>query len=90
MYRPRYPFSKCSIFLKNFSQRGELTPNLFAPNPRPCAYQLMAAVDRINLKEGRGAIRIGRIPEKPKWAVRRAMLSLRYTICWHERIGVRG
>ncbi|MDD1009668.1 DUF4113 domain-containing protein [Pseudomonas shahriarae] len=50
----------------------------------------MAAVDRINLKEGRGAIRIGRIPEKPKWAVRRAMLSLRYTICWHERIGVRG
>lgn len=50
----------------------------------------MAAIDRINLKEGRGAVRIGRMPEKPKWAMRREMLSQRYTTHWDELIGVRG
>ncbi|WP_043307929.1 translesion error-prone DNA polymerase V subunit UmuC [Pseudomonas sp. ML96] len=90
IYRPGYPFSKCSILLMDLSQRGELTPDLFAPKPRPGADQLMAAIDQINLKEGRGAIRIGRIPEKPKWAMRRNMLSQRYTTHWDELIGVRG
>lgn len=90
IYRPGYPFSKCSILLMDLSQRGELTPDLFAPKPRPGADQLMAAIDRINLKEGRGSIRIGRIPEKTKWAMRRDMLSPRYTTQWDELIGVRG
>jgi DNA polymerase V len=90
IYRPGYPFSKCSILLMDLSQRGELTPDLFAPKPRPGADQLMKAVDQINQREGRGAVRIGRVPAKPKWAMRREMLSQRYTTRWEEVIGVRG
>jgi DNA polymerase V len=74
----------------DLSQRGEITPDLFAPNPRPGADQLMAAIDQINQKEGRGTVRTGRIPKKPKWDMRRDMLSQRYTTCWDELIGVRG
>jgi len=90
IYRPGYPFSKCSILLMDLSQRGERTPDLFAPKPRPGAEQLMKVVDRINQREGRGTVRIGRVPMKPVWAMRREMLSQRYTTRWDELIGVRG
>lgn len=90
IYRPGYPFSKCSIMLMDLSQRGELTPDLFAPKPRPGSEQLMKVIDQINQQEGRGSVRIGRVPAKPKWAMRREMLSQRYTTRWDEVIGVRG
>lgn len=90
IYRPGYPFSKCSILLMDLSQRGELTPDLFAPKSRPGSEQLMKVVDQINQKEGRGTVRIGRVPAKPDWAMRREMLSQKYTTCWDEVIGVRG
>ncbi len=90
IYRPGYPFSKCSILLMDLSQRGELTLDLFAPKPRRGADRLMAVVDQINQREGRGTLRIGRVPAKPAWAMRRDMLSQRYTTRWDEVIGVRG
>ena len=74
----------------DLSQRGEVTPDLFAPKPRPGSEQLMKAVDQINQKEGRGTVRIGRVPAKPVWAMRRDMLSQRYTTRWDEVIGVKG
>ncbi len=90
IYRHGYPFSKCSILLMNLSQRGELTPDLFAPKPRHGAARLMAVIDQINRREGRGTVRIGRVPATPVWAMRREMLSQRYTTRWDEIIGVRG
>ena len=74
----------------DLSRRGERKPDLFAPKPRPGAEQLMAVVDQINQREGRGTVRIGRVPAKPVWAMRRKMLSQRYTTRWSEVIGVRG
>jgi len=51
----------------DLSQRGEVTSDLFTPSPRPGAEKLMALVDSINEREGRGAVRFGRVPKKPKW-----------------------
>ena len=90
IYRPGYPYSKCSILLMGLSRRGELTPDLFSPAPRHGAERLMAVVDQINQKEGRGTVRIGSVPAAPAWAMRREMLSQRYTTRWEEVIGVRG
>lgn len=90
IYRPGYLFSKCSILLIDLSRRGERTPDMFAPKPRPGAEQLMAVIDQINQREGRGTVRIGRVSMRPAWATRREMLSQRYTTRWDELIGVRG
>lgn len=90
IYRPGYRFSKCSILLMDLSRRGELTPDLFAPKPRLGAKRLMEVVDQINKREGRGMVHIGRVPAAPAWAMRREMLSPRYTTRWGEVIGVRG
>jgi len=90
IYRPGYPFSKCSILLMDLCQRGEVTQDLFAPKPRRGSEQLMKVVDQINQREGRGTVRIGRVPARPAWEMRREMLSQRYTTRWDEVIGVRG
>lgn len=43
---------------------------------------LMDAVDRINAREGRVTVRLGRIPARADWSMTREMLSQRYTARW--------
>lgn len=90
IYRPGFAYSKCSILLTDLSQRGEVTADLFAPAPRPGSERLMAALDAINKREGRGTVRLGRVPAEPDWGMRRDMKSPSFTTRWDEVIGVRG
>ena len=89
IYRPGYAYSKAEVLLMDLRQRGEFTGDLFAAAPRPGADRLMAVVDRINAREGRGTVRLGRTPAAPEWAMRREMLSQRYTTRWDELMVVR-
>jgi len=89
IYRPGYAYSKAEVLMMDLCQRGKFTGDLFAATPRPGADRLMAVVDRINAQEGRGTVRLGRIPAAPKWAMRREMLSQRYTTRWDELMVVR-
>ena len=84
IFRPGYAYSKAEVLLQDLRQRGELTADLFAQAPRPGADRLMDVVDRINAREGRGAVRLGRIPASPVWAMKREMMSNRYTSRWDE------
>lgn len=43
----------------------------------------MALVDQINAREGRGTVRLGRIPATAEWLMKRDMMSQRYTR-WDE------
>lgn len=89
IYRPGYAYSKAEVLLMDLRQRGEFTSDLFAESPRPGADRLMAVVDRINAREGRGAVRLGRIPAEPGWAMKREMMSQRYLTRWDELMVVR-
>ncbi len=88
IYRPGFLYSKCSVLLLDLSQRGELTSDLFAPAPRRGSERLMSVVDQINKREGRGTVRLGRVPANPDWGMRREMLSRSYTTNWDELITV--
>ncbi|ALZ13428.1 translesion error-prone DNA polymerase V subunit UmuC [Pseudomonas aeruginosa] len=89
IYRPGYAYSKAEVLLMDLRQRGEFTGDLFAASPSPGADRLMAVIDRINAREGRGTVRLGRIPAAPEWAMRREMMSQRYTTRWDELMVVR-
>ncbi|OWG36049.1 DNA polymerase V subunit UmuC [Stutzerimonas stutzeri] len=89
IYRPGYAYSKADVLLMDLRQRGEFTGDLFAAVPSPGADRLMAVIDRINAREGRGTVRLGRIPAAPEWAMRREMMSQRYTTRWDELMVVR-
>lgn len=90
IYRAGYRFSKTSILLMDLCQPGDVTKDLFGPTPRRGSEHLMKVVDQINQREGRGTVHIGRVPVSPAWAMRRDMLSPKYTTRWDEVIGVRG
>ncbi|MGE6992890.1 translesion error-prone DNA polymerase V subunit UmuC [Pseudomonas sp. NPDC047961] len=89
IYRPGYAYSKAELMLMDLRQRGEFTGDLFKAAPRPGADRLMAVIDRINASEGSGTLRLGRIPAAPEWAMRREMMSQRYTTRWDELMVVR-
>ncbi|RRV18142.1 translesion error-prone DNA polymerase V subunit UmuC [Pseudomonas saudiphocaensis] len=89
IYRQGYAYSKAEVLLMDLRQRGEFTGDLFAEGPRPGADRLMAVVDRINAREGKGAVRLGRIPATPEWAMKREMMSKRYLTRWDELMVVR-
>jgi DNA polymerase V len=89
IYREGYAYSKAEVLLMDLRQRGEFTGDLFAAAPRPGADRLMAVVDQINAREGRGTVRLGRIPATAEWSMKREMMSQRYTTRWNELMVVR-
>ena len=89
IYRQGYAYSKAEVLLMDLRQRGEFTGDLFAAAPRPGADRLMAVVDQINAREGRGTVRLGRIPAAAEWSMKRELMSQRYTTRWDELMVVR-
>lgn len=71
----------------DLSQRGKLSPDLFAPAPCCGAERLMAVIEQINREEGRGSLRIGSVPASQVGAMRREMRSQRFTTRGEEVIG---
>src|SRR3546814_16738976 len=65
-------YSKAEVLLMDLRQRGEFTGDLFAAAPRLGADRLMAVVDQINAREGRGTVRLGRIPATAEWSLKRS------------------
>ena len=71
----------------DLSQRGKLSPDLFAPAACCGAERLMAVIEQINREEGRGTLRIGSVPASQVGAMRREMRSQRFTTRGEEVIG---
>lgn len=84
LYRPGFAYSKCSVQLCDLRPRTECTTDLFDSRPNARSKQLMQVLDAINGKQGRDTLRLGRIPAKPEWSMRRDMLSPRYSCHWQE------
>jgi len=79
VYRDGFAYSKAEVLLLGLCQRNECTGDLFAPIQSPEASQVMAVLDQINSKWGRGTIRPGRVQLAPDWGMRREMMSQSYT-----------
>lgn len=84
LYHRGTAYSKCSVQLVDLRPRKESTADLFNPRPQERSQQLMQVLDTINGQQGRDTLRLGRIPEKPTWSMRRDMLSPRYSCHWQE------
>lgn len=90
IFRKGYAYSKVGILLTNLVQSDEYTPDLFAEPPRKNCDRLMAAIDQLNQRYGRGAVRVGTIwPGGRAWQMKREMLSPSYTSSWRDlpRVG---
>lgn len=75
-------YAKAGVVLSQFEERGAVTGDMFAPSPRKGSEQVMAVLDAINAKQGRGSIRLARDTSAAKWSMRRDYLSAPYTTSW--------
>jgi DNA polymerase V len=79
VYRPGYSFAKAEVLLFDLCQRGEFTDDLFAATQPAASEKVMAVLDSINAKWGRGTLRPGVVPVEPEWEMKREMLSQSFT-----------
>jgi DNA polymerase V len=84
IYRPGYRYQKAGVVLMEFVSPGQIQGDLFAPAPRPGSKALMATLDRINARMGRGTVRLARVPAAPDWGMRQEMKSPGYVSRWGE------
>ncbi|MER2099360.1 MAG: translesion error-prone DNA polymerase V subunit UmuC [Pseudomonas qingdaonensis] len=79
VFRPGFNYSKAEVLLMNLSQRGQYTDDLFAVTQPAEASRVMAVLDQINERWGRGTLRSASVPVDPDWGMRREMMSQSYT-----------
>jgi DNA polymerase V len=79
LFRPGFNYSKAEVMLLNLCQPGEYTDDLFATYQPTEATKVMAVLDEINGRWGRGTLRSASVPVKPDWGMRREMMSQSYT-----------
>lgn len=79
VFRPGFNYSKAEVLLMNLSQHGQYTDDLFAAAQPAEASRVMAVLDQINERWGRGTLRSASVPVDPDWGMRREMMSRSYT-----------
>jgi DNA polymerase V len=79
VYRPGFNYSKAEVMLLNLCQPGEYTDDLFAASQPEEVTRVMAVLDKINERWGRGTLRAASVPSHPDWAMRRELMSQSYT-----------
>lgn len=86
LYRRGYAFKKAGVMLSGIQPEGVTQGSLFdSPSSTDAkAGNLMALMDGINQKWGRGAIRLAAERRHHPWAMRRERMSPRYTTSWDE------
>jgi DNA polymerase V len=84
LYQAGPAYAKAGVVLSQFVQQQGLVRDLFAPKPRANSEALMKVIDAINLRQGRGAVRLGReaLPGKGQHAMQQNWLSPAYTTDW--------
>lgn len=85
MLRAGYAYKKAGVVLQDLAKPRQLQADLFQP-PTVGDDRLMATVDRINRRFGRGALRLGATKgrESVVWGMRQEALSPRFTTCFAE------
>lgn len=79
VYRSGFKYSKAEVMLLNLCQPGEYTDDLFAVSQPAEATRVMAVLDEINGRWGRGTLRSASVPGNPDWGMRREMMSQSFT-----------
>ena len=86
LYRPGFRYQKAGVLLTDLSAAGIEQTDLFSRGDTEQARRLMAAVDGMNRKMGRGTVFIGaqRLGEPRRWKMRAERKSKAYTTNWKE------
>jgi len=89
LFRPGVPFHKCGIGLMELKERQPEQLHFFSPQQSEESRSLMASLDAVNRRYGRGTLGLASQGINPKWKMAREKMSPRYTTQWAELPKVR-
>jgi DNA polymerase V len=85
IYRPGYRYKKAGVILSDISPAGVAQGQLFADTQvSEKSIKLMAALDGINLRMGKGAIGLASDGVEQNWRMNRGSMTPAYTSNWDE------
>ncbi len=87
IYREGYEYKKAGVVLLDLAPVGAVTGDLFAATRVEATERrerLMAVMDGINTRWGRGTVRYLAEGLTQPWQMRRGRMTPRYTTCWDE------
>ena len=94
LYRPGFDYKKAGVMLLDLQPKAQRQESLLENSAtRPRSAALMATLDAVNARWGRGTLRplaTGASATAGAWRMKRARLSPMYTTCWEELAGVGG
>ncbi|EGD1496512.1 Y-family DNA polymerase [Salmonella enterica] len=80
IWRDGHCYQKAGVMLGDFFSQGVAQLNLFDDNaPRAGSEKLMEVLDQLNVKDGKGMLYFAGEGIQQQWAMKREMLSPRYT-----------
>lgn len=94
LFREGYRYVKAGVMLLELGERGVEQGQLFADAPpasNPARSALMATLDRVNAKWGKGTLGIGSagLQQPRRWAMKRGTMTPAYTTRWSDLAIVR-
>lgn len=89
IYRTGYGYHKAGVMLGNLMPRSHRQLTLLGSHDQARAERVMAVVDGINERYGRGTVRLAAEGVQQSWRMRRNNLSPAYTTKWSEVATVR-
>jgi len=89
LFREGYRYQKAGVILTALVPTHQVQTHLFDHKDRDRSRQLMAAIDAINTQWGTGTVRYAAVGLRPRWIMRCARRSPRYTTRWEELVVVR-
>ncbi|MEG0870494.1 MAG: Y-family DNA polymerase [Hafnia sp.] len=90
IWKDGHRYQKAGVMLGDFFSQGVAQLNLFDDNaPRPGSKKLMEVLDHLNAKDGRGTLYFAGQGVQQQWAMKRDMLSPRYTTRFSDLLRVR-
>ncbi|HHG9494365.1 TPA: Y-family DNA polymerase [Citrobacter farmeri] len=90
IWKDGHRYQKAGVMLGDFFSQGVAQLNLFDDNaPRPGSEKLMEVLDQLNAKGGRGTLYFAGQGIQQQWAMKREMLSPRYTTRFSDLLRVK-
>lgn len=90
IWKDGYHYQKAGVMLGDFFSQGVAQHNLFDDNaPRRNSEQLMDVLDRLNARDGKGALFFAGQGIQQPWQMKREMLSPRYTTRYEDFLSVK-
>lgn len=90
IWKDGHRYQKAGVMLGDFFSQGVAQLNLFDDNaPRPGSEKLMEVLDHLNAKEGKETLYFAGQGILQQWAMKREMLSPRYTTRYTDLLRVK-